>query len=153
RFNINQGSTSSWLTNTPIGSEYSPLKIPGKNAISAIRLDLDRLQRLYEYDLKTGESIPISNLKIGYHVWFNEHILVATVLVENRMDLVVIDLEEKSDRTVHKNVGRSLHRIPGTDLVSFISKRQEVWEIKSLDQETGHSTKIANVLRNEEIGR
>lgn len=150
RFNINQGSTSSWLTNTPTGSEYSPLKVPGKNAISAIRLDLDGLQRLYDYDLKTGESIPISNLKIGYHVWFNEHILVATVLVENRMDLVVIDLEEKSDRTVHKNVGRSLHRIPGTDLVSFISKGQEVWEIKSLDPETGHSTKIANVLRNEE---
>lgn len=150
RFNITQGSTTSWLTNTPTGSEYSPLRIPGKNAISAIRLDLDGLQRLYEYDLKTGDSTPITNLKIGYHVWFNDHILVATVLVENRMDLVVMDLEEKSNRTVHKNVGRSLHKVPGTNVVSFISKQQEVWEIKSLDPGTGHSTKIANVLRNEE---
>src|SRR5690606_11283985 len=33
QFNITQGSTSEWLTNTQTGSEYSPLKIPGTNAI------------------------------------------------------------------------------------------------------------------------
>lgn len=136
RFNINQGSTSSWVTNTPTGSEYSPLRIPGGNAISAIRLDLDGLQRLYEYDIKTRESEPISDLKIGYHVWYDDHILVCTVLVADRMDLVVIDLDDGSQHTVHKNVGRSLHKIPGTDLVSFISKgssKNELWQIKSLD--------------------
>ena len=136
RFNINQGSTSSWITNTPTGSEYSPLRIPGKDNISAIRLDLDGLQRLYEYDIKTGESEPISDLKIGYHVWYNDHILVSTVLVADRMDLAVIDLDDGSHRIVHKNVGRSLHKIPMTDLVSFISKessKNQLWEIKSLD--------------------
>lgn len=150
KFNITQGSTTSWLTNTPTGSEYSPLKIPGKNAISAIRLDLDGLQRLYEYDLKTGDSTPITNLKIGYHVWFNDHILVATVLVENRMDLVVIDLDRNSTTTVHKNVGRSLHKIPDTDLVGFISKGSKNWAIKSLDPTTGMTTKITDTYQNEE---
>ncbi|SFC33256.1 hypothetical protein SAMN04487891_10925 [Flagellimonas taeanensis] len=150
RFNINLGSTTSWLTNTPTGSEYSPLRIPGKNAISAIRLDLDGLQRLYEYDLTSGDSSPISNQKIGYHVWFNDHILVATVLVENRMDLMVLDMEKNTTRTVQKNVGRSLHNIPGTRLVSFIAKANKTWEIKSLDPETGISQKIADTYQNQE---
>ena len=48
--------TLSWITDTPNGSEYSPLKIPGKNAVSAIRLDEDGLQRLYEYNLDTNEQ-------------------------------------------------------------------------------------------------
>lgn len=149
RFNINLGSTTSWLTNTPTGSEYSPLRIPDKNAISAIRLDLDGLQRLYEYDLKTGDSTPITNLKIGYHVWFNDHILVATVLVENRMDLVVIDLEKNTTRTVQRNVGRSLHKIPGQNLISFLDKKNynnEKTTLKSLDPFTGHTEDILNFL-------
>ena len=45
KFNVLEGSTSSWLTDTPTGSEYSPLSIPESNAISAIRLDLDGLPR------------------------------------------------------------------------------------------------------------
>lgn len=149
QFNVNEGSTSSWLTYTTAGSEYSPLRIPGKNAISAIRLDLDGLQRLYEYDFETSESTPITDVKIGYHVWFNDHILVATVLMENRMDLKVIDLEKGTQQTVQQNVGRSLHKIPGTDLISFISKKK-IWEIMSLDPKTGESKKIANTYAQEE---
>lgn len=150
QFNVNEGSTSSWLTYTKAGSEYSPLRIPGKKAISAIRLDVDGLQRLYEYDVETSKSTPISDLKIGYHVWFDDHILVATVLVENRMDLVVLDLEENTQKTVYKNVGRSLHNIPNSDLVSFIGKKNNTWEILSLDPITGESKKITNTYGKEE---
>ncbi|WP_318309008.1 nuclear transport factor 2 family protein [Flagellimonas crocea] len=150
QFNVNEGSTSSWLTYTTAGSEYSPLRIPGKKAISAIRLDVDGLQRLYEYDVETSKSTPISDLKIGYHVWFDDHILVATVLVENRMDLVVLDLEENTQNTVYENVGRSLHNIPNSDLVSFIGKKNNAWEILSLDPLTGESKKITNTYGKEE---
>ena len=150
QFNVSEGSTSSWLTYTTTGSEYSPLRVPGKRAISAIRLDVDGLQRLYEYDLKNSTSEPLSELKIGYHVWFDKEVLVATVLVQNRMDLVVIDLEEDTHTTVFQNVGRSLHRISGSDLVSFISKKNSVWEIRSLDPATGNTQKIANTYGQEE---
>ncbi|UBZ14237.1 nuclear transport factor 2 family protein [Flagellimonas marinaquae] len=150
QFNVNEGSTSSWLTYTTAGSEYSPLRIPGKKAISAIRLDVDGLQRLYEYDVETSKSTPISDLKIGYHVWFDNHTLVATVLVENRMDLVVLDLEENTQNTVYENVGRSLHNIPNSDLVSFIGKKNNAWEILSLDPLTGESKKITNTYGKEE---
>lgn len=139
QFNITKGSISKWISNTPTGSEYSPLRIPGSNNISSIRLDLDGLQRLYEYDTATGESEALSDLKIGYHVWYNDHILVATVLVENRMDLVIIDFDEGSQVTVAKNVGRSLHKIPETNLISYLDKspiKQGIQQIKSLDVAT-----------------
>lgn len=132
-YNISKGTTT-WVSNTTEGSEYSPLKIPGKAAVSAIRLDTDGLQRLYQYDLGTGVSKElIKDAKVGYHVWYNDHIIVCSVLVANRMDLVVADLKKGTNRTVAKNVGRSLHKIPNTDLVSYISKADKTFEIKSLD--------------------
>ena len=99
-FDIEAGSSSAWITDTPTGSEYSPLKIPNKNAVSAIRLDLNGLQRLYKYDMNTGSSEPIlKDLKVGYHVWYSTEILVCTVLIENRMDLVISNLKEKTSQT------------------------------------------------------
>lgn len=151
RFNILEGSTTSWISNTPAGSEYSPLKIPEKKAVSAIRLDLDGLQRLYEYDINTGESKPIlKDLKVGYHVWYNDHVIVSSVLVENRMDLVVSNLKDKANYTFQKNVGRSLWKIPNSDLISYISKENKTWEIKSLNPISGASKKITNTFRKSE---
>lgn len=141
-YNISNG-TKTWISNTTQGSEYSPLKIPGKEAVSAIRLDSDGLQRLYQYDLRTGISKELlKDLKVGYHVWYDDHIIVCTVLIENRMDLVVANLNEGTTYTVQKNVGRSLHTIPNTDLISYISKEEETVEIKSLNPITGTIEKI-----------
>jgi hypothetical protein len=137
-----------WISNTPNGSEYSPLKIPGKDAISAVRLDNDGLQRLYEYDIKTGASnVLLPNLKVGYHVWYSSDIIVCTVLVENRMDLVVYNLKENTSYTAQKNVGRSLHKIPSSDLISYISKENKPIEIKSLNPISGEM-KIINYIWN-----
>src|SRR5690606_15409813 len=150
RFNITEGSTKEWLTNTRGGSEYSPMKIPGKEAISAIRLDLDGLQRLYEYSLDSGESKPISDLKIGYQLWLDGQFLLATVLVGNRMDLALIDTKENTHRVVGKNVGRSLHRIPDSKRISFISKAKPLCEIMALDPSSGEIEKLADCHKNKE---
>ncbi len=150
QFNITKGSTSQWVSNTPAGSEYSPLRIPGSKNISSIRLDLDGLQRLYEYDYDSGEATLLSDLKIGYHVWHNDYIVVSAVLVENRLDLVVSNLQDGTNHTYQKNVGRSLHKIPGTELIGYVSKENKKWEIKSLDPISGATRKIAQTFRNEE---
>lgn len=135
-----------WKTNTPKGSEYSPLKIPGSQNFSAIRLDEDGKQLLYEYNWKTGRSKPVlKDLKVGYHLWFNEDILVSTVLVENRMGLVVSNLPDKTNYTFQRNVGRSLHKIPNSALISFISKEGEKWVLKSMDPVSG-ATRIITIL-------
>ena len=54
-YTINRNE-SSWKTNTSFGNEYSPLKIPNKEIVSAVRLDENGLQRLYQYDFSTGMS-------------------------------------------------------------------------------------------------
>lgn len=145
-YNIKDGTTT-WLSNTPNGSEYSPLRIPGKNAVSAIRLDEDGLQRLYEYDLKTlTTELILSDLKVGYHVWYSTNIMVSTVLIENRMDLVVSNLNDGTNYTLHKNVGRSLHRIPNTDLVSFTSKEGGTVMVKSINPISGETKDLISLL-------
>ncbi|APQ15918.1 nuclear transport factor 2 family protein [Maribacter hydrothermalis] len=147
-YDIND-KTTTWLSNTPNGSEYSPLKIPGKEAISAVRLDDDGLQRLYEYDIKTGESnILLPDLKVGYHVWYSNDIIVCTVLIEDRMDLVVYNLKTHASYTAQKNVGRSLHKIPSSDLISFISKEGDSTYIKSLNPNTKETEQIITLIEN-----
>ncbi|MEP5912245.1 MAG: steroid delta-isomerase, partial [Flavobacteriaceae bacterium] len=151
RFNIEEGSTSIWISNTPTGSEYSPLKIPGKDAISAIRLDLDGLQLLYQYNPRTGDSEPLlENLKVGYHTWYNDSIVVSSVLVADRMDLVVSNIKDGSNKTLQRNVGRSLWKIPNTNLISYISKEKKEWEIKSINPLSGVTEKIAQTYKNAE---
>ncbi len=140
--------TTTWISNTPNGSEYSPIKIPGKESVSAIRLDVNELQRLYQYDLRTGVSKELlPDLKVGYHVWYNDHIVVCSVLIENRMDLVVANLKEGTNHTVQKNVGRSLHKIPNSELVSYISKAGKPFEIKSLNP-SSNTTRTLNFIWN-----
>ncbi|UWX53708.1 nuclear transport factor 2 family protein [Maribacter litopenaei] len=145
-YHINSESKS-WISNTPNGGEYSPLRITGQEDISAIRLDNDGLQRLYKYDFKTGQDQElISDLKVGYHVWYNDHIIVCTVLVENRMDLVVVNLQNNTRYTMQKNVGRSLHRIPQTELISYISKENDTTMIKSMHPISGTTTNIVGLI-------
>lgn len=135
-----------WTTNTSFGSEYSPLKIPNKEAISVIRLDKNGLQRLYTYDLTNETSqILLKDIKVGYQVWYSENVLVSSVLIDDRMDLVVFDLEKNTNHTVHKNVGRSLHKIPNSNLIGFICAENNSTTIKSLNPITGNIKSIKSL--------
>lgn len=137
---------SVWVNDTKIGSEYSPTKIPNKEAISSIRLDTTGLQRLYNYSLKGGNSTElIENLKIGYHLWYSPNVLVATVLVENRMDLVVADLKTKTHKVIQEKVGRSLHKIPNSELISFVKVGEKSSTLMSYDSASGETTKIIDL--------
>ncbi len=132
-----------WISNTPGGGEYSPTKIPNKEEVSSIRLDTNGLQRLYKYDISNGEdNVLVKDLKIGYHLWYAPEILVATVLIENRMDLVVVDKKNNTSKTIHKKVGRSLHKIPNTNLVSFVKQGDKASTLMSLNPITGKTKKI-----------
>ena len=149
KLNILDGSTKEWISDTPTGSEYSPLRVPDKQAISAIRLDLDGLQRLYEYDIKNGTSkVLLDNLKVGYHVWYNKNIIVCTALVDNRMDLMVANLKSGEVKTIDKNVGRSLHKIPYTTQVSYIKNEEGGRKINTLDPLTGETSTLTTLYKN-----
>ncbi|TMM53740.1 steroid delta-isomerase [Maribacter algarum] len=145
QYNI-KSSSISWVNDTAGGGEYSPLRIPNSTAISAVRLDTTGLQRLYQYDTSNGVSKVIrKDAKVGYHVWYSDEILINTILVENRMDLVISHLKDGTNTVAAKNVGRSLHKIPNTELVSYIAKEQGNWFIKSLHPISG-ATEIISQL-------
>lgn len=145
RYSISKKKTT-WLSNTPGGSEYSPIKVPGRNAVSAIRLDTDGLQRLYSYPLEGGPSqLLFADLKIGYHLWYSPEILICTVLVEDGMDLVVINLKDNSQYTVQKGVGRSLHRIPDSENISYTVLEKGEVLVKSMHPESGATEVLATL--------
>ena len=142
KYNINYESKI--FINHTEGSEYSPLKIPGQRAASAIRLDKDGAQKLYKYNLRNGESeLLIEDIVIGYHIWQNEDIIISSVLEEG-LSLYISDINKGTNTKVDSNIGRSLHKIPNTNLVSYISKKDEnSWVIKSIDPT---SEEIKNIV-------
>ncbi|MEM7382543.1 MAG: nuclear transport factor 2 family protein, partial [Bacteroidota bacterium] len=145
KYDHNSGSIS-WVSDTPKGSEYSPLKIPGIKAVSAIRLDEDGTQLLYSYKLSDGKSeVLLEDLKVGYHVWASRNQILAAVLTEDRMDLVASNLKDGSNYTYQKNIGRSLHNIPGMDRISFISYENSHPELKSIDPLSGATDVVVRI--------
>jgi hypothetical protein len=108
------------ITRTGVGSEYSPSRIPETENVAAVRLDTTGLQRLYRYEWETGESRLIHpELKIGYFAFFTEDKVLITVLAGAGMELIFLDLKEQRKKKIVSGAGRSLHKIPGTESMSY----------------------------------
>ena len=139
--------SKSWF-NFSEGGEYTPLKIPKKNEISAVRLDTDGKQRLYSYNMSNGNSTElISDLVVAYYTWFDINTIVSAAIEGDDLNLFVTNLQDNTSIKYVTNVGRSFHRIPNSNLISFIAKEDEnQWQIKSLNPKTGATTLIANTM-------
>lgn len=146
KYDLNYGSKT-WICFTE-GGEYSPLKIPNQNAVSAIRLDPDGKQRLYRYDLKNStNTVILDTLVVGYHLWFDNNTVISSVLEADYLSLYTSDLKTGLNKKITTHVGRSLHHIPNSNLISFISKNTDgTSEIKSLNPKTGVIKTIAPTL-------
>jgi hypothetical protein len=136
-----------YMNSTPEGGEYSPQKIPNSNNVSAVRLDNDGKQRLYSYDFKTGNSkVLIDSLVVAYYTWYNDQTIVSAVIEAEDLNLYVTNTKTGLSRKYGSNVGRSFHKIPNSNLVSFISKEDDKSLIKSLDPLTGKINTITESL-------
>lgn len=134
-YTIKSGKTE-FITNTS-GSEYSPTPIPDKPYFSTIVLEKDGEQLLYQYPIEAGErSLVGPTLKIGYHCWFDVSTIYAFVLGDP-FTLQECRIGEQVNTILADNPGRSLHKIPGTDKISFVSKQDSVkWIISTFHPET-----------------
>jgi hypothetical protein len=140
-----------FINSTPEGGEYSPQKIPNSNNVSAVRLDNDGKQRLYTYDFKTGSSeVLIDSLVVAYYTWYDEQTIVSAVIEADNLKLYVTNTKTGQSRTYDSNIGRSFHKIPNSNLVSFISKEYEKWHVKSLNPLTGEMKVITETAKNSE---
>ena len=146
KYNLATGKIK-FLNSTPNGGEYSPQRIPKSKDVSAVRLDTDGLQRFYKYDSKTGESKEIiSDLKVAYPMWYKKNTAITVVIIEENLDLMIHKLKSKKNTTIQKKVGRSLHTIPNSKLISYISKAHSTWEVRSLDPKTKETKLIVNTI-------
>ncbi|MHB0754100.1 nuclear transport factor 2 family protein [Polaribacter sp. M15] len=142
-----------YISNTENGGEYSPQRIPKSDNISAVRLDNDGLQRLYSYHYKTKKSKElIPDLKVAYPAWFDKNTLVSSVIVNDSLHLIISGLKKNTNTTVAKMVGRSVHSIPNSALMSFISKENEqYWLLKSIHPKTKEIKTITSVGKTEDV--
>ena len=135
------------LTHTEEASEFSALQIPGQDAFSAIH-EIRGKQYLWRYDL-SGESLgPIfaTAEPVGYHAWANEYV-VAMFILGDPPTLQVGDALTGDLRVVAERPGRSIHRIPGTEEISFVRKvSDEEWWIERLDPAAVTSERITRTL-------
>jgi dipeptidyl aminopeptidase/acylaminoacyl peptidase len=142
-------SRESRVTTTAPESEYSATVTPDEQAISVIRVERDSTQRLWRVPLDGGaSSVILPDLKpVGYHAWADDRTLVLFVL-GNPNALVIASSGESRADTVARDVGRSLHRVPGTSQVSFVRKlSDEEWWIEVLDPTTRATMRRARLPR------
>jgi hypothetical protein len=151
RFDLAKG-TSTRVTMTAPESEYSATEIPAGGALSVIRVERDSTQRLWRIPLGAGsESVILPALKpVGYHAWADDNRLAMFVL-GTPSALVLGDVRTGRADTLMRNIGRSMHRIPGGTHISFVSKAyEENWWIMDLDVDTRGMRPIAKLPRGTE---
>lgn len=135
------------ITNTATSSEFSPTFIPGQEAFSVTH-EAQGLQHLWRHRVDGTEVGPVFGTAqpVAYHAWANEQV-VAMVILSDPMTLQVGNAVTGDLRVVAENPGRSLHRIPGTEDVSYVHKTtDDEWSIERLDPATGESQRLTLTL-------
>ncbi|GAA4401134.1 hypothetical protein GCM10023187_14980 [Nibrella viscosa] len=130
-------SIQTQLTNTP-DSEYSPTVLPDRRYLSCIvqrkgsgdqdlvkyRIGNTADTKLILASQKTG--------KIGYQAWLNTDEAVVFVLGEPA-SLHYLNFKTKRDTLIATQIGRSLHRIPQQNALSFVQQVDGKWMIRAFD--------------------
>jgi Tol biopolymer transport system component len=149
-YDYNSGAARQ-ITNTS-EREYSPTVTPDLNFVSCIIQRDSGAQDLGKYPLEGGTpKIIINSLVVGYHVWADENNIFVFALGEKNT-LRHWSVSNRKDKIIQENIGRSLHRIPGTSSISFVDKTSPdgKWVIKKVRANGEKSEILANTLPNRE---
>ena len=138
-----------YLNNTPELSEYSPVQTPDRFSVSFIILSEEGTQQFWKTTHSQPEPVILeSEVIIGYYTWYTNDIYFCFVLADadtpSTFQQHTISTGEK--KVLGDNPGRSLHKIPGKDAVSFIDKNNEDWLIKAYYPESKTFETLANTL-------
>jgi len=135
------------VTTTAPESEYSATPIDGGSAISVVRVERDSAQRLWRFPLDGGApTVILERVRpVGYYAWADDHTLALFVLGSPNT-LQLADTRTGNSDTIATNIGRSLHRIPGTHRVSFVRKAGPTeWWIESLDPASRDTARLVRL--------
>jgi Tol biopolymer transport system component len=143
------GSNRSTAVTRTRESEYSPSAIPGSSAFSVIRVEADSTQRLWSFDAdgQNAELILENIQPVGYHAWSGDGVTVALFVLGSPPTLQLASTRTGMARIIERNIGRSLHRIPGEAAISFVHKASdEEWWIRRLDLGSGRVTSLTKTI-------
>ncbi len=120
-------------------NENSPTFVPAgmgdAGSFSVVQSEPDRSQRLWRFNASgKNPQLVLADLKpAGYHAWVEPDHLAMFILGQPAT-LQVGRVSTGKAEVMARDIGRSLHRIPGTRLVSFVQRESptEFW-IKQVD--------------------
>jgi Tol biopolymer transport system component len=129
------------LTQTP-ENENSPTYLPDgigdAGGFSVVRSEMDKTQRLWRFDAQgRNPQLVLTDVKpVGYHAWIDAGSLALFVLGPPAT-LQIASVSNGKAETAAEGIGRSLHRIPSTRLVSFVQRDAsgDFW-VKQIDPAT-----------------
>jgi hypothetical protein len=137
-----RGGATTRLIATPEG-EYSPTITPD-GAISVIRVEADGTQRLWRFERNgTAPHVLLANVKpVGYHAWIDGGRLVLFVLGPPAT-LRLARPGEGPAETIATDIGRSIHRVPNSRMISFVQREGEgKFVVKELDPDSKQITTL-----------
>jgi hypothetical protein len=146
-YNYETGETSNFTT-THV-REYSPTVTPDGKFISCIIQRDNGDQDLAKYPIDGGKPVVLINLlKVGYHAWAGENHVLLFVLDDSiHFSLHNFYLETNSDTVIAENIGRSIHKIPGQNAMSFLQKVSEKnFVIKKYNMSNGVISTIMDAI-------
>ncbi|MEO7156622.1 MAG: hypothetical protein ABI039_03610 [Vicinamibacterales bacterium] len=117
---------------------YLPAGVGAPGGFSVVQTEPDRAQRLWRFDASgKNPQLILADIKpVGYHAWMDADRLVLFILGTQGKPatLQIASVQTGKAETVADGPGRSLHRIPGTALASFVQRESsgEYW-IKQID--------------------
>jgi tricorn protease-like protein len=146
RYDVALGSTQR-LTHT-YESEYSPTPMPKGGTFSVVQVEADSTQRLWQFDFEgSNRGVLLADVKpVGYHAWIDAT-TVALFVLGDPPSLQLADTRTGQAEIIETGIGRSLHRIPSSNRISFVHKvSEDEWWIKALDANTRAVTKLVRTL-------
>ncbi|MCY4400723.1 MAG: hypothetical protein OXE96_15495 [Gemmatimonadetes bacterium] len=146
RYVLDNGAVEQVTRSTDV-SEFSPIVIPGQDALSAIH-EFRGLQFLWRYTVDGSSlgAIFATAEPVGYHAWADGR-TTAMFILGDPPTLQVGDAISGEIRTVAEHPGRSIHRIPGSNDISFVRKvSDDEWWIERLDPGSGETEPLTRTL-------
>lgn len=121
-------------------SEYSPTPWKNETAYSMIRVGDDGKQKLWAYSFDGQQQLEL--LKdvepVGYHAWVNDSEVMMFVLGEpHRLEFA--DIKTGKSVAYDQDIGASLFKIPGTNLMSYSRNLKQgedappLWQLTQID--------------------
>ncbi|MGY8836456.1 MAG: hypothetical protein ACKVH6_06995 [Enterobacterales bacterium] len=117
------------ISNSPV-SEYSPTVMPSADAVSAIVVEADGKQKLWQYP-RNNEDAPSRIFDwiepVGYHAWGVQNDLVMFILGKPHT-LQYTSVEEAKGKIAASNIGRTLiyNNATATFLFSYTKNEQHI---------------------------